>query len=144
MEIPGVGRRRGKISSVSLLDYPHSQPPECQLCHFPDDTSVPVNFAIWIWTNLEEGALRHPSQMITGWIAWNNLHFLLWIGPILIEPFRKCYMCFNHPVQADWKGSVINMLFSGKLFNCFFWSLYVVLHFVSICSPWSLENHKTQ
>ena len=35
MEIPGVGRRRGTISSVSLLDYPHSQPPECQLCHFP-------------------------------------------------------------------------------------------------------------
>ena len=101
MEIPGVGRRRGTISSVSLLDYPHSQPPECQLCHFPDDTSVSVNFGVWIWTNLEEGALRHPSQIITGWIVWNNLHFLLWIDPILIEPFRKCCVCFNHPVQAD-------------------------------------------
>ena len=48
MEIPGVGRRRGTISSVSLLDYPHSQPPECQLCHFADDTLVSVNFAVWI------------------------------------------------------------------------------------------------
>ena len=51
-----------------------------------------------IWKRGLWGILR---KWFTGWIVWNNLHFLLWIDPILIEPFRKCCVCFNHPVQAD-------------------------------------------